>query len=200
MTASMADLSKHLAAQLDWAQIGLRLDEEGYVVLPGAWNHSPAESIAAALYEPLSRIANRWNEAMGVHDRYPSGFNKFLAQNEEAGLSPPRSLLSRLQEQDYLPLHQHPQGGLIFPLQCVMVLSEPGKDFTGGEFVMTEQRPRMQSRPMVLPLQLGAVAVIAVGHRPVRGSRDYYRVNTKHAISRVHSGERIGLELLFNGP
>ena len=109
-----------------------------------------------------------------------------------------QSHLSRLGVEDYLPLHQRNAGGQVFPMQVVALLSEPGKDFDGGEFVMTEQRPRMQSRPMVLPLGLGDAAIIGTAERPFKGTRGHYRVNLKHAVSRVRSGERVGLELTFH--
>ena len=158
----------------------------------------PLAAWRAALYEPLSAIANRWNEALGVEERFPATFNGFQDQNKRAGQTRAQSNLSRLREQDYQALYQCAQGVSVFPLQLVALLSEPGKDFTGGEFVMTEQRPRMQSRPMVLPLHRGDAAIITVSQRPCKGGRGYYRTNIKHAISPVRSGERIGLELLFH--
>ncbi len=158
----------------------------------------PLDAWRAALYEPLSAIANRWNEALGVEERFPATFNAFQERNKQAGQARAQSNLSRLRQYDHQPLHQRAEGMLVFPLQLVALLSEPGKDFTGGEFVMTEQRPRMQSRPMVLPLHRGDAAIITVSQRPCKGGRGYYRTNIKHAISPVRSGERIGLELLFH--
>jgi len=158
----------------------------------------PLAAWCAALYGPLSAIANRWNEALGVEESFPATFNAFQEQNKRAGQTQCQSNLSRLREQDYQALYQCAEGVQVFPLQLVALLSEPGKDFTGGEFVMTEQRPRMQLRPMVLPLHRGDAAIIPVSQRPCKGSRGYYRVNIKHAISPVRSGQRIGLELLFH--
>ncbi|MFC4765442.1 2OG-Fe(II) oxygenase [Dyella koreensis] len=159
------------------------------------------ESLAAwreALYRHLAPVANRWNETLGIGYRYPDALDAFLALNHQMGQRRQRSNLSRLREHDYQALHQQTEGEHIFPLQLVVLLSTPGEDFSGGEFVMTEQRPRMQSRPMVLPLKLGDAAIITTAQRPCKGSKGYYRVSLKHAISRVRSGERLGLELWFH--
>lgn len=222
--------------RLDWADIGLQLDAEGYAMLPGLLGAAVARSLAqqamapgtrrvtleagdlgrgalfyfsagmpalldtwrTVFYRHLAVIANRWNETLGVDSRYPAQLEDFLRRNQKAGQTRGQSHLSRLGVEDHVSLHQRKDGEQVFPLQIVAVLSEPGVDFQGGEFVMTEQRPRMQSRPMVLPLQLGDVAVIATAERPFKGTRGYYRVNLKHAVSRVRQGERIGLELLFH--
>jgi hypothetical protein len=158
----------------------------------------PLSALRAALYGHLLPVANGWNETMGSTLRFPATFDEFSAQNQKSGLGRPLSSLSRLREHDFQTLHQHTEGRRVYPLQLVALLSEPGKDFTGGEFVMTEQRPRMQSRPIVLPLRMGDAAIVTVAQRPVKGSKGYYRVNIKHAVSRVRSGERIGLELVFH--
>ncbi|QBR00819.1 2OG-Fe(II) oxygenase [Paraburkholderia pallida] len=151
-----------------------------------------------ALYRGLAPVANHWNEALGVKYRYPAELEAFLLLNREAGQTQPLSHLNRLGAGDYLALHQSNEGDHVFPLQVVALLSEPGKDFHGGEFVLTEQRPRMQSRPMVLPLGLGDMAIISTAKKPFKGGKGFYRVNLKHAISRVHRGERIGVELSFH--
>ncbi len=156
------------------------------------------EDLREHLYGDLVPIANRWNDALELQRRYPDTLAAFLDQNLEAGQTRSQSNLTRLREGDHQALHQRSEGEHVFPLQIVGLLTEPGRDFTGGEFVMTEQRPRMQSRPMVLPLSKGGIAVIASAHRPHRGTKGYYRVNLKHAISRVRSGERIGFELLLH--
>ncbi|CAG9256871.1 conserved hypothetical protein [Paraburkholderia unamae] len=149
-------------------------------------------------YRHLAPVANRWNEALNVAYRYPEEPEAFLARNRQAGQTKAQSHVNRLRADDYLALHQRNHGEHVFPLQVVTLLTQPGKDFTGGEFVMTEQRPRMQSRPMVVPLGAGDAAIIATGQRPFKGSSGYYRVNLKHAISRVREGERIGVELSFH--
>lgn len=159
---------------------------------------APLDAWRAALYGHLAVIANRWNETLGIATRYPSALEEFQLRNHKAGQTRGQSHLSRLVMGDHVPLHQRNDGEHVFPLQVAAVLSEPGADFQGGEFVMTEQRPRMQSRPLVLPLQLGDLAIIATAERPFKGAKGYYRVNLKHAVSRVREGERIGLELLFH--
>lgn len=156
------------------------------------------QSWRAAFYRQLAPIANVWNARLGVADYYPAELDAFLRRNQQAGQRHPLSHLNRLSEGDYLALHRRDQGEHVFPLQVVALLSEPDKDFQGGEFVMTEQRPRMQSRPMVLPLQAGDTAIISTAQRPFKGSKSYYRVNLKHAISRVRSGTRYGMELSFH--
>jgi len=182
----------------DWAGIQAQLDEEGHAVLAGALDEAliaalargaPCDGLHRRFYARLAPIANRWNEAMGVQSQFPPRLNG------EAG-APRLTRLIRLHEGEEQALHQH---GGSFPLQLVALLSEPGRDFTGGEFIMIEQRPRMQSRPMVLPLGRGSVAVVTVAQRPHAGSQGPYRVKLKHAVSRVRSGERLGLELLFDG-
>lgn len=164
----------------------------------GAQLPEPLASWRAALYRDLAPIANRWNETLGVPYRYPPEPGAFLKRNAEAGQKQPLCHLSRLGVGDYLALHQRSDGEHVFPMQVVVLLSEPGEDFAGGEFVLTEQRPRMQSRPMVLPLALGDAAIIGTAQRPFKGSKGYYRVNLKHAISRVRDGERLGIELSFH--
>nr|WP_315591699.1 2OG-Fe(II) oxygenase [uncultured Cupriavidus sp.] len=231
MTASDTTLDR-----LNWVDIGLQLDAEGYAVLPGLLGANAARDLAqqisasdvdrvalassglgrgellvfskglpapldqwrTALYRRLVIIANRWNETLGVDRHYPAELEDFLLRNRKAGQTRAQSHLSRLGFEDHVSLHQRNDGEQVFPMQIVAVLSEPGVDFQGGEFVMTEQRPRMQSRPAVLPLRIGDVAVIATAKRPFKGTKGYYQVNLKHAISRVRMGERIGLELSFH--
>lgn len=164
----------------------------------GARLPSPLEELRSALYRSLVPIANRWNETLAMEQRYPAALEDFLQRNGNAGQTRPQSHLNRLGAEDFIALHQHNGGEHVFPLQVIALLSEPGIDFDGGEWVMTEQRPRMQSRPMVLPLQLGDAAIIATAQRPFKGAQGHYRVNTKHAVSRVRKGERIGLELSFH--
>lgn len=151
-----------------------------------------------SVYPRLAPIANRWNEAMGIDVRYPPQHAEFIARCHAAGQSKPTPLLLEYGPGDYNCLHQDLYGEQVFPLQMVVLLSEPERDFTGGEFVMTEQRPRMQSRPMVLPLRQGDAAVIAVHHRPVQGTRGSYRVNLRHGVSLVRSGRRHTLGIIFH--
>jgi hypothetical protein len=158
----------------------------------------PLEAWRTAFYRHLAVIANRWNETLGVDGRYPVELGDFLRRNQKSGQTRAQSHLSRLGVEDHVLLHQRNNGEQVFSMQIVALLSEPGADFLGGEFVMTEQRPRMQSRPLVLPLKFGDAAIITTAERPSKGTKGYYRVNLKHAISRVRQGERIGLELSFH--
>ena len=155
-------------------------------------------SMRRALYPHLSAVANRWHEAMGLEARFPATHADFIERCHAAGQTRPTPLLLQYGPGDYNCLHQDLYGEHVFPLQVVILLSEPGHDFTGGEFVMTEQRPRMQSRPMVLPLRQGDAAVIAVHQRPVQGTRGAYRVNLRHGVSRVRSGHRRTLGIIFH--
>ncbi len=150
------------------------------------------------LYAQLAPIADRWNQSMGIDVRYPPRHADFIARCHAAGQTRPTPLMLQYGADDYNCLHQDLYGEHVFPLQVVILLSEPNRDFTGGEFVMTEQRPRMQSRPMVLPLRQGDAAVIAVQHRPVQGTRGVYRVNLRHGVSRVRSGQRHTAGIIFH--
>jgi uncharacterized protein len=154
--------------------------------------------LRAALYPWLAGIANRWNEAMGVEVRYPDAHADFLERCHRAGQAKPTPLLLQYGEGDYNCLHQDLYGEHVFPLQVAFLLSEPGRDFAGGEFVLTEQRPRMQSRAEVVPLRQGDGVVFPVHHRPVRGARGVYRVNMRHGVSRVRSGRRHTLGIIFH--
>ena len=156
------------------------------------------EALRTSLYPQLAPIANRWNEAMGVAVRYPSELADFVRRCHDAGQTRPTPLLLQYGEGDFNALHQDLYGDLAFPLQVAILLSEPGGDFTGGEFVLTEQRPRMQSRAEVVPLRRGDGVVFAVHNRPVQGSRGVYRVNLRHGVSRVRSGHRHTLGIIFH--
>jgi hypothetical protein len=155
-------------------------------------------ALRAALYPRLAPVANRWNESMGISVRYPAAHADFIKRCHKAGQTRPTPLLLRYGEGDYNCLHQDLYGEHVFPLQVVILLSEPGQDFTGGEFMLTEQRPRMQSRGEVVPLRQGDAAVFAVHNRPVRGTRGTYRVNLRHGVSRLRSGRRHTLGVIFH--
>ena len=150
------------------------------------------------LYARLCPVANRWNETMGIDVRYPAEHAEFLDRCHQAGQTRPTPLLLKYGPEDYNCLHQDLYGDHAFPLQVAILLSEPDEDFTGGEFVMTEQRPRMQTRPMVVPLRRGDAVIFAVHHRPVKGSRGSYRVNLRHGVSKLLSGQRYTLGVIFH--
>ncbi|SDK99924.1 hypothetical protein SAMN05661010_00715 [Modicisalibacter muralis] len=151
-----------------------------------------------SLYPYLVPIANRWNQTMNIDVRYPPRHADFIARCHDAGQCRPTPLLLQYATGDYNCLHQDLYGEHVFPLQVAILLSEPGRDFTGGEFVLTEQRPRMQSRPEVVPLKRGDAVVFAVRHRPVQGKRGAYRVNLRHGVSRLRSGHRQSLGIIFH--
>jgi hypothetical protein len=161
--------------------------------LPG-----PIATLRTALYPPLAAIANRWNEAMGIDVRYPATHCAYLERCHKAGQGKPTPLLLQYGEGDYNCLHQDLYGEHVFPLQATLLLSRPGEDFSGGEFVLTEQRPRMQSRAEVVPLRQGEAVIFPVHHRPVQGSRGIYRVNMRHGVSRIRDGRRHTLGIIFH--
>jgi hypothetical protein len=150
------------------------------------------------LYQRLTGIANRWNEAMGIDIRYPASHAVFLKRCHEAGQTRPTPLLLQYEAGDFNCLHQDLYGEHVFPLQVAILLSKPGRDFAGGEFVLTEQRPRMQSRAEVVPLGQGDAVAFAVHHRPVQGTRGTYRVNMRHGVSRLRSGHRHTVGVIFH--
>lgn len=154
--------------------------------------------LRTSIYPHLVSIANRWHEAMGLDVRFPVKHADFIDRCHRAGQDKPTPLLLKYGPDDYNCLHQDLYGEHVFPLQLAILLSEPDKDFTGGEFVLTEQRPRMQSRPMVVPLQKGDGVVFAVRNRPVQGRKSVYRVNIRHGVSRLRSGSRHTLGIIFH--
>jgi hypothetical protein len=156
------------------------------------------EGLRTALYGRLAPIANAWNERMDIATRYPPSHGAFLDLCHQAGQRRPTPLLLRYGPGDYNCLHQDLYGELAFPLQVAVLLSEPGRDFGGGEFVLTEQRPRMQTRAEVVPLRQGDAVAFAVHHRPVEGTRGSYRVNLRHGVSRIRSGQRHTLGVIFH--
>lgn len=155
-------------------------------------------SLRAALYPHLVPIANRWNAAMGIDVRYPRTHAAFIERCHAAGQERPTPLILQYGQDDYNCLHQDLYGEHVFPIQTAILLSQPGRDFTGGEFVLTEQRPRMQSRAEVVSLEQGDAVIFAVSHRPVEGTRGPYRVNLRHGVSRVRSGRRHTVGIIFH--
>jgi len=154
--------------------------------------------LRAALYPPLAGIANRWYEALGIESRFPPDHAAYLARCRAAGQAKPTPLLLRYGAGDYNRLHPDLYGEHVFPLQATILLSRPGDDFAGGEFVLTEQRPRMQSRPAVVPLAQGDAVLFPVRHRPGKGPTGHHRLTMRHGVSRVRSGQRFALGIIFH--
>ena len=154
--------------------------------------------LRTALYPRLADVANQWNERMNGAQRYPATHAEFLDECHKAGQTRPTPLLLQYVPGDFNCLHRDLYGDLAFPIQVAILLSDPGRDFTGGELVLTEQRPRQQSRVRVVPLLQGDAVAFAVRHRPVRGSRGFYRANVRHGVSELRSGERTTLGLIFH--
>jgi hypothetical protein len=153
--------------------------------------------LRSSFYAPLAKIANRWNEQLGG-PRFPGTLDAFLARCHKAGQKKPTPLLLKYGPGDYNCLHQDLYGEHVFPLQLAILLSDPERDFTGGEFVLTEQRPRRQSRVEVVPLRQGDGVIFPVHHRPVAGARGAYRVTMRHGVSRLRSGRRMTLGIIFH--
>lgn len=156
------------------------------------------EALRNALYPHLADIANRWNESLRIETRFPAEHAEYLERCHAAGQTKPTPLILKYGEGDYNCLHQDLYGEHVFPLQVAILLSDPARDFSGGEFVLTEQRPRMQSRVEVVPLRRGDGVVFPVRQRPVRGTRGMYRVTLRHGVSRVRSGNRYTLGIIFH--
>ena len=155
-------------------------------------------SLRKVVYPQLVPIANRWNKALGIGARYPAQHADYIKLCHLSGQNKPTPLLLKYGTGDYNCLHQDLYGEHLFPLQLAILLSEPDRDFSGGEFVLTEQRPRMQSRPIVVPLRKGEGVIFAVRHRPVQGTKNVYRVNMRHGVSRIRSGNRHTLGIIFH--
>jgi hypothetical protein len=156
------------------------------------------QDLRTAIYPFLVPIANAWNERMGIDLRFPNSHQKFLDRCHAAGQKRPTPLLLQYGPGDYNCLHQDLYGEHVFPLQMAILLSDPGTDFQGGEFVLTEQRPRMQSRPEVVPLTKGDAVVFAVNQRPHKGTRGDYRVALRHGVSKLREGHRHTLGIIFH--
>lgn len=196
--AALAELYGHddvFRSRVDMGRHGYGRGEYKYFAYPLP---SLVAALRASLYPRLLPVANRWNEMMKVDVTYPDDHAGFIERCRAAGQERPTPLLLQYGEGDFNCLHQDLYGEHVFPLQVAVLLSEPGRDFTGGEFVMTEQRPRMQSRPMVLPLRQGDAVVFAVHRRPVRGTRRVYRVNLRHGVSPLRTGHRQTLGIIFH--
>ena len=158
----------------------------------------PIAALRRDLYPPLAAIANRWARTLGTEQNYPVTHAEFRERCRVAGQNRPTPLLLRYGAGDWNALHQDVYGEHVFPLQVAILLSDPSRDFTGGEFVLTEQRPRMQSRPVVVPLRQGDAVVFPVRERPVQGSKGPYRVQMRHGVSKLHSGERFTVGIIFH--
>ena len=195
MLASLYPREEHFRSRVVMARHGFGRGEYKYFRYP-----LPAlvAELRASLYAPLVAIANRWNERLALDARFPSDHEAFIERCHRAGQERPTPLLLQYGPEDYNCLHQDLYGEHAFPLQAVFLLSSPGDDFSGGEFVLTEQRPRMQSRAEVVPLAKGDGAIFAVNHRPKRGTRGFYRVTMRHGASRVRSGRRCTLGVIFH--
>ena len=158
----------------------------------------PIAALRSAFYAPLAAVANGWRATLRQDGRFPATLTEYLAQCHVAGQTRPTPLLLRYEEGDFNCLHQDLYGDLVFPLQAVILLSDPGRDFSGGEFLLVEQRPRAQSRAEIVPLRQGEAAIFPVHHRPAQGSRGAYRLTVRHGVSRVRSGNRQTLGLIFH--
>ena len=193
--ASMYADDEHFRSRVPMARHGFGRGEYRYFDYPLP---ELVAGLRSAVYPRLAPIANRWNASMGLPVRYPATHAEFIERCHAAGQRRPTPLLLQYGAGDYNCLHQDLYGEHVFPLQLAILLSEPGRDFSGGEFVLTEQRPRMQSRVEVAPLRQGDAVLFAVHQRPVQGTRGSYRVNMRHGVSRVRSGHRHTLGIIFH--
>jgi hypothetical protein len=193
--AALYPVEQHFRARVIMSRHGFGRGEYQYFTYP-----LPAliADLRTTLYPYLLPIANRWNAQLRIATRYPTTHAQFLSRCRDAGQRRPTPLLLRYTPGDYNCLHQDLYGEHVFPVQATILLSDPASDFTGGEFVMTEQRPRMQSRPEVVPLAQGDAVLFAVNQRPVAGTRGVYRVRMRHGVSRVRSGERYTAGVIFH--
>ena len=194
LTALYSDDSQ-FRSRIDMTRHGFGRGEYKYFSYPLP---SLIADLRTALYPPLAEVANRWNAAMGMDVRYPDEHAEFLQRCHQSGQTRPTPLLLKYVAGDYNCLHQDVYGEHVFPLQVAILLAEPDRDFTGGEFVLTEQRPRMQSRASVVPLGQGDAVAFAVHHRPVQGTRGTYRVNLRHGVSEIRTGLRHTAGIIFH--
>ena len=185
----------HFRSRIVMAKHGFGRGEYRYFAYPLP---PPVAEARRLMYARLAPVANRWNALLGLEACYPAAHETYLAECHRTGQRRPTPLLLRYETGDYNCLHQDLYGERVFPLQVAFLLSAPEQDFTGGEFVLTEQRPRMQSRAEVVPLQQGDAVVFAVHHRPVAGAKGCYRVNLRHGVSRIRAGQRHTLGIIFH--
>jgi hypothetical protein len=193
--ADLYDLEAGFRSHIMMARHGFGRGEYRYFSYPLP---PTVDTLRTALYPHFAALANRWYASMGLDVRFPEAHTDFLERCHAAGQTKPTPLLLRYVSGDYNCLHQDLYGEHVFPLQVTFLLAEPDQEFTGGEFVLVEQRPRMQSRAMVVPLRQGDGVVFAVNQRPVAGSRGAYRVSMRHGVSEVHSGRRHTLGVIFH--
>lgn len=194
-TAGLYDTAEHFRSHVVMARHGFGRGEYKYFAYPLP---TLVEGLRTAIYPHLAPVANRWHEAMGMAVRFPAGHAAFIARCHSAGQRRPTPLLLQYGQDDYNCLHQDLYGEHVFPLQLAILLSQPNEDFDGGEFVLTEHRPRMQSRAAVVPLRKGDAVVFAVNTRPVQGARGSYRVALRHGVSKLRSGHRHTLGIIFH--
>ena len=193
--AGLYDEDRRFRSTVTMARHGFGRGEYRYFAYPLP---EPVARIRTTLYPRLAPIANRWNHVLGTGIEFPAAHAEFLARCHAAGQARPTPLVLRYGAGDYNCLHQDLYGEHVFPLQAAILLDRPGEDFTGGEFLLTEQRPRMQSRGSVVPLGQGDAVIFAVNHRPVQGSRGPYRVTMRHGVSALRSGRRHTLGIIFH--
>jgi hypothetical protein len=193
--ASLYPREEHFRSHIHMSRHGFGKGEYRYFKYPLP---DLLAGLRTALYPPLARVANGWNERMGLEQRYPLQHAEFLNSCHAAGQTRPTPLLLQYGPGDFNCLHQDLYGELAFPIQVAILLSEPARDFTGGEFVLTEQRPRMQSRVEVVPLRQGDAVAFAVHNRPVQGTKGSYRVNLRHGVSRLRTGKRHTAGIIFH--
>jgi hypothetical protein len=197
-------------AGVDWRQAAASLDERGYATTAALLTSEQCRGLAAlydredtfrsrqAIYPQLAPIANRWRERLREDGRFPATLGSYLGECHKAGQERPTPLILKYETGDYNCLHQDLYGPLVFPLQLTVLLSAPEADFSGGEFLLVEQRPRAQSRGEVVPLRQGEAVIFPVHHRPVEGARGPYRVTMRHGVSRLRAGRRFTLGVIFH--
>jgi hypothetical protein len=199
-----ADECRELADQFDDGHFRSTIDMRRYRFGEGEYKYfdaplpDPIEQARQAFYPPLSRLANEWAQRLGEDTSFPADLDAFLQRCQRAGQERTTPLILRYAAGGHNTLHQDLYGDIAFPLQAVTVLGRPGADFEGGQFVLMEQRPRAQSRAHVFDLRRGAFLIFPTRHRPVSGTRGYYRATMRHGVSTVHSGERTTLGIIFH--